>query len=156
MLACSTQVKKCLNFLNWTVWTEIEVQMIVAAPIQIIWLIDLLRTSPHPALATSGCSNPIQDTGTCLPCCQWFRPILHPGHGLTVHPSPSTMLCYYTSFIADWKVVFSDCSLNVALDVVQHILWSCNVVAWLFSQFFGLYWHGWMHLLSVTLDKSIG
>ncbi len=49
-------------------------------------------TPPPPALATGGCSNPIQDTGTRLPCCKWLRPILHPGQ--TLHPSPSTTLCY--------------------------------------------------------------
>lgn len=27
------------------------------------------------------------DTGTCVLCCKWFRPILHPGHGPTIHPS---------------------------------------------------------------------
>ena len=29
-------------------------------------------------------------TGTCLQCCDWLRPYLHPGHGQTLHPSPST------------------------------------------------------------------
>ena len=35
---------------------------------------------------TGGCWNPIQVTGTCLPCCELQRPILHPGHGQTIHP----------------------------------------------------------------------
>ncbi len=48
---------------------------------------------PFPVLATGGCWNPIQNSSTCLPCCEWLWPILHPGHGQTIHPSPSTMLC---------------------------------------------------------------
>ncbi len=47
-----------------------------------------------PVLATGGCLNLIQDTGTCVPQCEWLWQILHSGHGQTLHPSPSTMLCY--------------------------------------------------------------
>lgn len=53
------------------------------------------HTTPHSAL--NGCSNLIQDTGTCLPCCEWFRPILHPRHGQTTHHSLSMRLCYCQS-----------------------------------------------------------
>ncbi len=38
--------------------------------------------SPLPALSTGGSSNPTEDTGTCLLCRKWLRPILHPGHWL--------------------------------------------------------------------------
>lgn len=33
---------------------------------------------PHPALASG--------TGTRLPCCDWFKPLLHPGNGQTFTP----------------------------------------------------------------------
>lgn len=36
----------------------------------------------------------ITDTGTCLWCCEWLGPMVHPGHGKTIHPSPPTTLCY--------------------------------------------------------------
>lgn len=42
---------------------------------------------PHPALAIGGCSNLIQDTGTCLLCCEWIRPILRSGHAHIIHPA---------------------------------------------------------------------
>ncbi len=51
-------------------------------------------TTPlHNALAMGGCSNLIQD---------WYLPTmlrmaLPPGHGQTIHPSLSTMLCYCQS-----------------------------------------------------------
>ncbi len=38
--------------------------------------------------------NPIQDSGTGLLCCEWLRPILHPGHGHTLQVRPSTTLCF--------------------------------------------------------------
>ncbi len=50
-------------------------------------------TPQHPALATDGCSNPIQDTGTWLPCCEWLR-ILHPGPGPWTNYSSHPTLCY--------------------------------------------------------------
>ncbi len=88
--------------------------------------------SPRPALATGGCSNPIQDTGTSLPCCDWLRPILHPPtmlcycqtacyslttgenhvcslswlhNGGTSFPLTSWQQKLYTSFIADWRLI---------------------------------------------------
>lgn len=48
----------------------------------------------HPAMASVGFSNPIQETDDCPPRWEWHRPILHPGLGQTIHPSQSTMLCY--------------------------------------------------------------
>ncbi len=84
---------------------------------------------PHPALATSGCSNPIQDAGTCLLCREWLRPILHLGHGQTL-PLPKNSL---------YLLLF----LNVTLEAFQHFWWS-----WFTSMILaicGLYPHGWMH-----------
>lgn len=43
---------------------------------------------PHPPLASGGCSNPIQDTGTA--CFKWLKPIIHPRHSQTMR---STTLC---------------------------------------------------------------
>ena len=45
----------------------------------------LLRS---PSLATSGCPHPLQNISTCVPCCEWLRSCLHPGHGQTLHPQP--------------------------------------------------------------------
>lgn len=39
-------------------------------------------THPLPLLAASGCSNPLQDTASGLPCCEGIQPFLvHPGYG---------------------------------------------------------------------------
>ena len=46
-----------------------------------------------PSLVTSGCPDPLQDISTCVPCCKRIGSSLHPGHGQTSHPSPSTLLC---------------------------------------------------------------
>lgn len=35
-------------------------------------------TPRHSSASCHGCSNRIQDNGTCLPCCEWLRPLLYP------------------------------------------------------------------------------
>ncbi len=64
------------------------------AGFQPIQVLSLDTAPPHPALATGGCWNRIHDTNTCLLCCELARPILHPGHGQTLHLSQSNILCY--------------------------------------------------------------
>ena len=58
-------------------------------PLQLIqkaiaWLVFNLpkftHTTPFLSLVTSGCPHPLQDTSTCVPCCEWVGPSLHPGH----------------------------------------------------------------------------
>lgn len=53
-----------------------------------------LHRSSTPCSGYCGCWNLIQDTGTGLPCCEWLRPILHPGYGQTIYPSPSTSISW--------------------------------------------------------------
>ncbi len=48
------------------------------SPQRQLWLVSVPPSSPTlhhssaPVLATDGQLNPIQDTGTCLPCCKWL------------------------------------------------------------------------------------
>lgn len=83
-------------------------------------------TPPHPALATGGSLTQMQDTGTCLPCCEWLRPILQPGHGQTTQAKPSPLRsATATQPAAPWlrgglnylstKSVWSRCTLQVKI-----------------------------------------
>lgn len=50
-----------------------------------------LQPTRVPPRSSAPCSSPIQVTGTCLQCCEWLRPILHPGHGPT---TPGCNCCF--------------------------------------------------------------
>lgn len=57
--------------------------------LQLVWSTCQGSPSLHLLSAPSGCSNPMQVTGTCLLCCKWLRPNLHPGHCQTIDPKVS-------------------------------------------------------------------
>ena len=42
-------------------------------------------TLPHSFAPCTGWSNPFKSI--CLLCCEWLQPILHQGHGQTIHPA---------------------------------------------------------------------
>ena len=53
----------------------------------------------------------------CLPCCKEIRPILHPGQGQTIHPSPSISVCDFQTVCYSLTVMGPELLLNRILIV---------------------------------------
>ncbi len=113
---------------------------------------------------------------TLLPCCEWLWPILHPGHGQTIHPSLSTTLCYCQM---DWfsftvrgvqlplnKITTVWCPNKQTNKTLSPFIIVSKCSTWSISEYLiklmcstcmflaicGLYPHGWMRLLQGALN----
>ena len=94
-----------------------------------------LPPPPLPSLVTSGCPHPFQNISTCVPCCERIGSSLHPGHGLTLHRSPFTPLCFCQSACCSLAASYTQHSTKPRLFAESLHIFRCNLK----THFFRLY-----------------